>query len=163
MRYVTLLAMAALLWFAGCEDDNDNPAGGDTVTVAPEYTGTLEYSRLENGFRIDRTDSVTLMIGQDSYTFIHHTDHTRLCDTQGDVVINTQTGFMTFDPSNRNLQAISCDTLRIPLGVFNALFTDTSLNLDTSRVVWNALGVMIDTVFYDYRLKAVPATSTPRL
>jgi hypothetical protein len=159
-----MLAIAAILCFVACNGD-DNPSSGDTdtVVVAPEYIGILEYSRLENGFRIDRSDSVTLTISQDTYRFVHHTDHTRLCDTEGDVVINTQTGFMTFDPSNRNVLSVSCDTLRIPVGVFNARFTDTSLTLDTSRVVWNALGVAIDTVFYDYRLKPAPATSVPRL
>ena len=165
VRYLTLLAVAAIFCLAGCDDDDDNPSGSSTdiVVVAPEYTGILQYSRLENWYRIDREDSVTLTISQDIYTFVHHNDNTRLCDTQGDVVINTQTGFMTFYPTNSNLAGVSCDTLRIPIGVFNAQFTDTSLTLDTSRVVRNFLGVVIDTVFYDYRLKAVPTTSVPRL
>ena len=165
VRYLTLLAVAAIFCLAGCNDDDNNPSGSstNTVVVAPEYTGILQYSRLENGYRIDRSDSVTLTISQDIYTFVHHNDNTRLCDTQGDVVINTQTGFMTFYPTNSNLARVSCDTLRIPIGVFNAQFTDTSLSLDTSRVVRNFLGVVIDTVFYDYRLKAVPTTSVPRL
>jgi hypothetical protein len=165
VRFLTVLAIAAIFCFAGCGDEDDNPSGGgaDTVVVAPEYTGVLDFSRLENGFRIDRSDSVTLTISQDTYTFVHHTDHTRLCDTQGDVAINTQTGFMTFDPSISNLLGVSCDTLRIPIGVFIAQFTDSSLNLAGERTVRNALGVVIDTVFYDYRLKAVRATSVPRL
>jgi len=101
-----------------------------TPSFEPEsYSGELTVSRVELVYT--RTDTVTLVVDGSSYQLFHLTRASKLCNSHG-----TQSGFGTnslrLTPVSNG--ATSCDNLRVPAGIFSAVFSGESLTLGPTRI-----------------------------
>jgi len=142
-----------------CSDTN-NPTDSNTVVdLADQYIGrmvfTKSYAPPIYDYRISYTDSVILLITDNTYTLNINGNQSKLCSSTGTIEVNTQTGFITL--TLKASMGENCDSKRLPNGEFEAEFSDSSLEFKGDRVIsWisNELEIT-DTLEFDFDFKVV--------
>ncbi len=156
-KVVILLLLISMSIILGCSKD-DNPVDNNyiPVEIADLYTGTLTFTKSyalpHSNFPVTLIDSVSLVIDDDAFVLIHNTNPSNLCNSQGEIIINSMTGFIQL--ITKGTTGTNCDEKRLPTGTFNAVFTDSSIFMDTLRVIDVGLDTE-DTLYYEFDLKAV--------
>ncbi|MEA1980815.1 MAG: hypothetical protein U9N54_07565 [candidate division Zixibacteria bacterium] len=159
MKKFIIAIFVIIMLIAGCSDTN-NPTDSNTVVdLADQYIGrmvfTKSYAPPIYDYRISYTDSVVLIITDNTYILNVNGNQTKLCSSTGTIEANTQTGFITL--TLKASMGENCDSKRLPNGVFEAEFSDSSLEFKGDRVIsWMSNELEItDTLEFDFDFKIV--------
>ena len=156
MRFFVLacLILSACLML-GCTESNNPTDDGQLIDIDGSYTGTLKINRnnpiVGPDYREDHTDPVNLIINDKLFelSFISN-GNTNLCNIEGDLDANTVTGFITLFKNAHT--GSGCDSLRVPDGVFSAVFNNNDLDMEGFRIITDNNDVRIDSVYYTFDL-----------
>ena len=159
MKYFIIVTLLSFMLIAGCSNTS-NPSDSDTVVdLADQYIGrmvlTRAYAPPVYDYRISYTDSVILLITDNTYILNINGNQSKLCSSTGTIEANTQTGFITL--TLKASLGDNCDNLRLPNGLFEAEFTDSSLEFKGVKVVsWTSNDHEItDTLEFNFDFKVV--------